>query len=168
MDVLDYAHFKWLNDFYTSVSQQHPIKFISAYPPKKLDFEKSYMWLVERILSHNSWTSIFPDIGSVMAEQIKYYKHSYLALFSLKSNNNIFEKKTLFLGTFSEKFGCHHFRYYNYLNPYKTSKKTNNLILRKHVSNEGKEIQQTGLIHRSPCLRVWPLKDTVWNLLMCE
>ena len=38
-----------------------------------------------------------------MAEQIKYYKHSYLALFSLKSNNYIFEKKTLFWGTFSKK-----------------------------------------------------------------
>ena len=35
-----------------------------------------------------------------MAEQIKYYKHSYLALFSLKSNNNIFEKKHYFWGLF--------------------------------------------------------------------
>ena len=104
MDVPDYAHFKRLNDFHTSVSQQHTIKFISAYPLKKLDFQKSYMWLAESILNHNSWNSIFPDIGSAMAEQIKFYKHSYLALFSLKSNNNIFEKKKhTILGEFSRK-----------------------------------------------------------------
>ena len=90
-----------------------------------------------------------------MAEQIKFYKHSYLALFSLKSNNNIFEKKKhYFWGVFPKKLGCHHFRYYNYLKPHKTSKKTTNLILRKHVSNERKGIQQKGLINGLLRLRV--------------
>ena len=58
-----------------------------------------------------------------MAEQIKYYKHSYLALFSLKSNNNIFEKKNTIFGDFFRKIWLSPFQILQLSKPIQNIKK---------------------------------------------